>query len=160
MCLATNYNVEGIAGCHTLLMLSFWAPNVTTLYSFPLATRCVYNLFQRHYFSFGGQVRRNRMTNYTEQRLLRHCLKLDNLQVDEFKWLPYMDPRILSRVPMEFLGHPHGDFYTAVVLLIFFRWIEILNIDRVLRQFRGKQGPSNLLLKYLHSWLYESSQSP
>ncbi|RYR57543.1 hypothetical protein Ahy_A05g023253 [Arachis hypogaea] len=54
-----------------------------------------------------------------------------------------MDPRILSRVPAEFLGHPHGDFYTAVVPLIFFKWIEILNVDRVLRQFEGKQEPPN-----------------
>ncbi|QHO30248.1 uncharacterized protein DS421_8g231610 [Arachis hypogaea] len=54
-----------------------------------------------------------------------------------------MDPRILSRVPADFLGHPHGDFYTAVVPLIFFRWIEILNVDRVLHQFGGKQGPPN-----------------
>ncbi|QHN87344.1 protein MAIN-LIKE 2-like [Arachis ipaensis] len=35
MCLATDYSVEGMAGCHTLLMLwiyyrlPFWAPNVT-----------------------------------------------------------------------------------------------------------------------------------
>ncbi|RYR07495.1 hypothetical protein Ahy_B05g074855 [Arachis hypogaea] len=54
-----------------------------------------------------------------------------------------MDPRILSRVPADFLGHPYGDFYTAVVPLIFFRWIEILNVDRVLRQFGRKQGPPN-----------------
>ncbi|RYR33863.1 hypothetical protein Ahy_A10g048519 [Arachis hypogaea] len=45
MCLATDYTVEGMAGCHTLLMswiyyrLSFWAPDVTTPHTFPLATR-------------------------------------------------------------------------------------------------------------------------
>ncbi|RYR64671.1 hypothetical protein Ahy_A03g010738 [Arachis hypogaea] len=45
MCLATDYNVEGMAGCHTFLMswiyyrLSFWEPDVVALYSFPLATR-------------------------------------------------------------------------------------------------------------------------
>ncbi|QHO30032.1 uncharacterized protein DS421_8g229910 [Arachis hypogaea] len=117
MCLTTDYSVEGMAGCHTLLMswiyyrLLFWAPNVTTPYSFPLATR--------------------------------HRLRLDNLQVDKFVWQPYLEPWILSRVLAEFLGHPHGDFYTAVVPLIFFRWIEILNVDRVLRQFGGKQGPPN-----------------
>ncbi|QHN98144.1 uncharacterized protein DS421_18g633510 [Arachis hypogaea] len=97
--------------CHTLLMpwiyyiLPFLAPNVTTAYSFPLATR--------------------------------HRLRLDNLQVDEFVWQPYMDPRILSRVPAKFLGHPHGDFYMAVVPLIFFRWIEILNVDRLARNDDG-----------------------
>ncbi|KAL4343139.1 hypothetical protein AHAS_Ahas11G0048500 [Arachis hypogaea] len=133
MCLATDYSVEGMAGCHTLLMswiyyrLPFWAPNVTTPYSFSLATR-------------QGKKGQN---DYAEQRLLRHRLRLDNLQVDEFVWQPYMEPRILSRVPVEFLGHPHGDFYTAIVPLIFFRWIEILNVHRVLRQFGGKQGPPN-----------------
>ncbi|RYR45373.1 hypothetical protein Ahy_A07g031215 [Arachis hypogaea] len=106
MCLATEYSVEGMAGCHT------WA----------------------------GKKGQN---DYAEQRLLRHRLRLDNMQVDEFVWQPYMDPQILSRVPAEFLGHPHGDFYTAVVPLIFFRWIEILNVDRVLRQFGGKQGLPN-----------------
>ncbi|RYR27727.1 hypothetical protein Ahy_B01g051765 [Arachis hypogaea] len=57
--------------------------------------------------------------------------------------MPYRDARILSRVPAEFLGAPHGDFYTAVVPLILFHWIEIVNIDRVMRQFGGKQGPPN-----------------
>ncbi|XP_025653243.1 protein MAIN-LIKE 1-like [Arachis hypogaea] len=136
MCLATDYSVEGMAGCHTLLMswiyyrLPFLAPNVTTPYSFPLATR------------YGGQEKKGQ-NDYAEQRLLRHRLRLDNLHVDDFVWQPYMDPRILSRVLAEFLGHPHGDFYIAVVPLIFFRWIEILNVDRVLRQFGGKQGPPN-----------------
>ncbi|RYR65379.1 hypothetical protein Ahy_A03g011313 [Arachis hypogaea] len=108
--------------------LSFWAPEVATLYSFPLATR------------WAGKKGHN---NYAEQCLLRHRLRLDNLQVDEFNWLPYMEPRILSRVPAEFLGAPHRDFYTSVVPLILFWWIEILNIDRVLRQFGGKQGLLN-----------------
>ncbi|QHO13423.1 uncharacterized protein DS421_15g515400 [Arachis hypogaea] len=136
MCLTTDYSVEGMAGCHTLLMswiyyrLPFLAPNVTTPYSFPLATR------------YGGQEKKGQ-NDYAEQRLLRHRLRLDNLHVDDFVWQPYMDPRILSRVLAEFLGHPHGDFYIAVVPLIFFRWIEILNVDRVLRQFGGKQGPPN-----------------
>ncbi|RYR07767.1 hypothetical protein Ahy_B05g075202 [Arachis hypogaea] len=134
MCLATDPSVEGMAGCHMLLMswiyyrLPFFAPNVTTAYSFPLATR------------WAGKKGQN---DYAEQRLLRHRLRLDNLQVDEFVCQPYMDPRILSRVSADFLGHPHGDFYTAGVPLIFFRWIEILNVDRVLRQFGGKQGPPN-----------------
>ncbi|RYR59428.1 hypothetical protein Ahy_A05g025316 [Arachis hypogaea] len=134
MCLATDYSVEGMAGCHTLLMswiyyrLPFWAPDVTTAFSFPLATR------------WAGKKGKN---DYAEQRLLRHRLRLDNLQVDEFLWQPYMDPRILSRVPAEFVGHLHGDFYSAVVPLIFFRWIKVLNVDRVLRQFGGKQGPPN-----------------
>ncbi|RYR11931.1 hypothetical protein Ahy_B04g069431 [Arachis hypogaea] len=122
MCLAIDYSVEGMAGCHTLLMswiyyrLPFLAPNMA------------------------GKKGQN---DYAEQRLLRHRLRLNNLHVDEFVWKPYMDPQILSSVPAEFLGHPHGDFYTAVVPLIFFRWIEILNVDRVLRQFGGKQGPPN-----------------
>ncbi|XLR19105.1 hypothetical protein S83_047017, partial [Arachis hypogaea] len=44
MCLATDYNIEGMSGCHTLLMswiyfrLPFWAPDVTSPYMFPLAT--------------------------------------------------------------------------------------------------------------------------
>ncbi|RYR50112.1 hypothetical protein Ahy_A07g036687 [Arachis hypogaea] len=38
MFLATDYNVEGMSGCHTLLMLPFWAPDVTSPYTFPLAT--------------------------------------------------------------------------------------------------------------------------
>ncbi|RYR29156.1 hypothetical protein Ahy_B01g053480 [Arachis hypogaea] len=134
MCLATDYTVESMGGCHTLLMswiyyrLSFWAPDVTTPHTFPLATR------------WAGKKGHN---DYAEQRLLRHRLRLDNLQVDEFNWMPYMDSRILSRVPAEFLGHPHGDIYHSVVPLILFRWIEILNIDRVLRQFGGRQGPPN-----------------
>ncbi|QHO59446.1 Serine/threonine protein phosphatase 7 long form isogeny [Arachis hypogaea] len=113
MCLAMDYSVEGMTGCHTLLMswiyyrLPFWAPNVTTPYSFPLATR------------WAGKKGQN---DYAEQCLLRHRLRLDNLQVDEFVWQPYLEPWFLSRVPAEFLGHPHGDFYTAVVPLIFFRW--------------------------------------
>ncbi|XP_072083555.1 protein MAIN-LIKE 1-like [Arachis hypogaea] len=77
MCLATDYNVEVMAGCHTLLMswiyyrLPFWGPNVTTPYSFPLATR------------WAGKKGQN---DYAEQRLVRHRLRLDNLQVDEFVW--------------------------------------------------------------------------
>ncbi|QHO00311.1 uncharacterized protein DS421_13g405440 [Arachis hypogaea] len=132
--------VEGMAGCHTLLMswiyyrLPFWAPNVTTPFSFPLATR---------YLLYASHLEKKGQNDYAEQRLLRHRLRLDNLQVDEFVWQPYMEPQILSRVPAEFFGHPHGDFYSAVVPLIFFRWIEILNIDRVLRQFGGKQGHPN-----------------
>ncbi|QHO43628.1 uncharacterized protein DS421_5g164310 [Arachis hypogaea] len=50
-------------------ILPFWAPNVTTPYSFPLATRWV------------GKKGQN---DNAEQRLLRHRLRLDNLQVDEF----------------------------------------------------------------------------
>ncbi|QHO48545.1 uncharacterized protein DS421_1g06340 [Arachis hypogaea] len=131
MCLATDYNIEGMSGCHTLLMswiyfrLPFWAPDVTSPYTFPLATRWV------------GKRGKN---DNTEQRLQRHRLKLDTLK---FMWMLYRDARILSRVPAEFLGAPHGDFYTAVVPLILFRWIEIVNIDRVMRKFGGKQGPPN-----------------
>ncbi|RYR42067.1 hypothetical protein Ahy_A08g038514 [Arachis hypogaea] len=121
MCLTIDYTVEGMTGCHTLLMswiyyrLSFWAPNVMTPHTFSLATR------------WAGKKGHN---DYAEQCLLRNHLRLDNLQ---FNWMPHMDPRILSRVPAEFLGHSHGDFYHLVVPLILFRWIEILNIDRVLR---------------------------
>ncbi|QHO41881.1 Serine/threonine protein phosphatase 7 long form isogeny [Arachis hypogaea] len=74
MCLATDYSVKGMAMCHTLLMswiyyrLPFWTPNVMTPYSFPLATR---------WAGKKGQ------TDYAEQHLLRHHLRLDNLQVDE-----------------------------------------------------------------------------
>ncbi|RYR07496.1 hypothetical protein Ahy_B05g074856 [Arachis hypogaea] len=74
MCLATDPSVEGMAGCHTLLMswiyyrLPFFAPNVTTVYSFPLATR------------WAGKKGQN---DYAEQHLLRHRLRLDNLQVDD-----------------------------------------------------------------------------
>ncbi|QHO28684.1 uncharacterized protein DS421_7g218840 [Arachis hypogaea] len=81
--------------------------------------------------------------DYAEQRLQRHRLRLATLKVDEFLWMPYRDARILSRVPVEFLGAPHRDFYMAVVPLILFRWIEIVNINRVMQQFGGKQGPSN-----------------
>ncbi|RYR61377.1 hypothetical protein Ahy_A04g018547 [Arachis hypogaea] len=74
MCLATDYNVEGMAGCHTLLMswiyfrLPFWAPEVTSPYTFPLVTR------------WAGKRGKN---DYVEQRLLRHRLSLDTLKVDE-----------------------------------------------------------------------------
>ncbi|RYR64810.1 hypothetical protein Ahy_A03g010852 isoform A [Arachis hypogaea] len=134
MCLTTDYNIEGMSDCHTLLMswiyfrLPFWAPDMRSPYMFPLAT------------SWAGKRGKN---DYAEQRLQRHRLRLDNLKVDEFVWMPYRDACILSRVPAEFLGAPHGDFYTAVVPLILFRWIEIVNIDRVMRQFGGKQGPLN-----------------
>ncbi|XP_057734566.1 protein MAIN-LIKE 1-like [Arachis stenosperma] len=134
MCLATDYNMEGMAGCHTLLMswiyyrLPFWAPEVTSPYNFPLATR------------WAGKKGKN---DYAEQRLLRHRLRLDNLKVDEFMWMSYMDAHIMSRVLGGFLGAPHGDFYTAVMPLILFWWIEIVNIDRVMRQFGGKQGLPN-----------------
>ncbi|MED6206685.1 hypothetical protein PIB30_029160 [Stylosanthes scabra] len=37
----------------------------------------------------------------------------------------------------------NGDFYTAVVPLISFRFIEVLNVDRVLRQFGDKQSQPN-----------------
>ncbi|XP_072067007.1 protein MAIN-LIKE 1-like [Arachis hypogaea] len=133
-CLATDYNVEGMSGCHTLLMswiyfrLPFWALDVTSPYTFPLATR------------WAGKRGKN---DYAEQRLQRHRLRLDTLKVDEFTWMSYRDARILLRVPAEFLGAPHGNFYIAVVPLILFRWIEIVNIDRVMGQFGGKQGPSN-----------------
>ncbi|RYR37180.1 hypothetical protein Ahy_A09g042114 [Arachis hypogaea] len=68
MCLATEYSVEGMVSCHTLLMswiyyrLLFLAPNVTTPYSFSLATR------------WAGKKGQN---DYAEQRLLRHRLILD-----------------------------------------------------------------------------------
>ncbi|QHO17393.1 Serine/threonine protein phosphatase 7 long form isogeny [Arachis hypogaea] len=139
MYLATDYNVEGMAGCHTLLMswiyykLPFWAPNVMTPYSFPLATSYVMILLTLW-------VGKKGQNDYVEQCLLRHHLRLDNLQVDE---VVVLDPQILSKVPAKFFGHPHGDFYTAVVPLIFFRWIDILNVDRVLHQFGGKQRPPN-----------------
>ncbi|RYR21418.1 hypothetical protein Ahy_B03g066702 [Arachis hypogaea] len=74
MCLATDYNVEGMSGCHTLLMswiyfrLPFWAPDVTSPYTFPLAT------------TWAGKRGKN---DYAEQRLQRHRLRLDNLKVDE-----------------------------------------------------------------------------
>nr|XP_025607491.1 protein MAIN-LIKE 1-like [Arachis hypogaea] len=129
MCLAMNYNIEGMSGCHILLMswiyfrLPFWAPDVMSPYTFSLATR------------WAGKRGKN---DYAEQRLQRHCLRLDTLKVDEFTWMSYRDARILSRVPAEFLGALHGYFYTTVVLLILFRWIEIVNIDRVMRQFGGK----------------------
>ncbi|RYR03830.1 hypothetical protein Ahy_B06g083200 [Arachis hypogaea] len=115
ICLATDYNVEGMTGCHTLLMswiyyrLSFWAPNVTMPYTFSIATR--------------WRGRKDKMT----------MLATPAQALPEFNWLLYMDPRILLRVSAEFLGAPQGDFYTAVVPLILFRWIEILNVDRVLR---------------------------
>ncbi|QHO24764.1 uncharacterized protein DS421_12g375100 [Arachis hypogaea] len=85
--------------------ISFWAPDVTMPHTFPLATRW---------------AEKKGHNDYAEQRLLRHRLRLDNLQVDEFNWMPYMDPRILSRVPAKFLRHPHGDFYHLVVPLILF----------------------------------------
>ncbi|QHO55752.1 Serine/threonine protein phosphatase 7 long form isogeny [Arachis hypogaea] len=120
MCLATDYNVEGMSGCHTLLMswiyfrLPFWAPDVTSPYMFPLAT------------TWAGKRGKN---DYAEQRLQRHRLRLDNFKVDEgacgLSWCSAWD------------------FHTAVVPLILFRWIEIVNIDRVMRQFGGKQGPPN-----------------
>ncbi|RYR57544.1 hypothetical protein Ahy_A05g023254 [Arachis hypogaea] len=71
-----------MAGCHMLLMswiyyrLPFLAPNATTPYSFSLATRygiCLPTLW-------AGKKGQN---DYAEQRLLRHRLRLDNLQVDE-----------------------------------------------------------------------------
>ncbi|RYR58877.1 hypothetical protein Ahy_A05g024739 [Arachis hypogaea] len=71
---SVDYSVKGMAMCHTLLMswiyyrLPFWTPNVMTPYSFPLATR---------WAGKKGQ------TDYAEQHLLRHHLRLDNLQVDE-----------------------------------------------------------------------------
>ncbi|RYR02432.1 hypothetical protein Ahy_B06g081222 [Arachis hypogaea] len=76
MCLATDYNVEGMSGCHTLLMswiyfrLPFWAPDVTSPYTFSLATTWV------------GKRGKN---DYAEQRLQRHRLRLDNLKVDEMR---------------------------------------------------------------------------
>ncbi|RYR26898.1 hypothetical protein Ahy_B02g061208 [Arachis hypogaea] len=100
------------------LKISFWAPDVTMPHTFPLATRW---------------AEKKGHNDYAEQRLLRHRLRLDNLQVDEFNWMPYMDPRILSRVPAKFLRHPHGDFYHLVVpLILFCRRTEAygLHIDR------------------------------
>ncbi|QHO30151.1 uncharacterized protein DS421_8g230880 [Arachis hypogaea] len=72
MCLTIDYTVEGMTGCHTLLMswiyyrLSFWAPNVMTPHTFSLATR------------WAGKKGHN---DYAEQCLLRNHLRLDNLQV-------------------------------------------------------------------------------
>ncbi|RYR43311.1 hypothetical protein Ahy_A08g039736 [Arachis hypogaea] len=129
-----NNTVHGMSGCHTLLMswiyfrLHFWAPDVTSPYTFPLAT------------TWAGKRGNN---DYAEERLQKHRLRLDTLKVDEFVWMSYRDARILSRVPAEFLGAPHGNFYTAVVPLILFCWIEIVNIDKVMRQFGGKQGLPN-----------------
>ncbi|RYQ93207.1 hypothetical protein Ahy_B09g099483 [Arachis hypogaea] len=118
MCLATDYNIEEMAGCHTLLMswiyfrLPFWAPEVTSPYTFPLATSFEFVLFHLHrIFKKAGKKEKN---DYAEQRLLRHRLRLGGLKVDEFTWMSYRDARILSRVPAKFLGVPHGDFFTAI----------------------------------------------
>ncbi|RYQ79334.1 hypothetical protein Ahy_Scaffold6g108060 [Arachis hypogaea] len=115
-----------MAGYHTLLMswiyfkLPFWAPEVTIPYMFSLATSFEFVLFHLH---------RNSKKVNTNMFLYRW----------QFTWMPYRDARILSRVPAEFLRALHGDFFTAVVPLILFRCIEIVNIDR----FGGKQGPLN-----------------
>ncbi|MED6146393.1 hypothetical protein PIB30_034121 [Stylosanthes scabra] len=66
---------------------------------------------------------------------------LDLLSIDDFMWMPYNAASIMSVVPQEFIGAPHGDFFTFAMPLIFFRFIEVLPVDRVLRQFGGKQSP-------------------
>ncbi|MED6178742.1 hypothetical protein PIB30_110515 [Stylosanthes scabra] len=55
--------------------------------------------------------------------------------------MSYAADNVLFVVPAKFISEPHSDFYTAVVPLIFFRFIEVLNVDRVSRQFGGKQSP-------------------
>ncbi|MED6198347.1 hypothetical protein PIB30_065466 [Stylosanthes scabra] len=79
--------------------------------------------------------------DYSEARLLRYHERLDLLGIDDFMWMSYNAASIMSVVPQEFMGAPHGDFFTSAVPLIFFRFIELLPVDRVLRQFRGKQSP-------------------
>ncbi|XP_057730523.1 protein MAIN-LIKE 1-like [Arachis stenosperma] len=70
--LATDYNVEGMSSCHTLLIswiyfrLFFWAPDVTSPYTFPWASKRGKN-------------------DYAEQCLQRHRLRLDTLKVDEIR---------------------------------------------------------------------------
>ncbi|MED6211775.1 hypothetical protein PIB30_076789 [Stylosanthes scabra] len=68
--------------------------------------------------------------DYNDARLLRYCERLNALNLED--------------VNIRFSeGQPHGDFYTAVMPLIFFKLIEVLNVNRVLRQFEGKQYPPN-----------------
>ncbi|MED6127211.1 hypothetical protein PIB30_085892 [Stylosanthes scabra] len=94
--------------------------------------------------TFGPRWRGRRGKNdYNDSRLLRYREWLDALNLDDFIWMPYTVQSIISVVLAKFRGQPHGDFYTAVVPLIFFRFIEVLNIDRVLRHFGGKQYPPN-----------------
>ncbi|QHO31285.1 uncharacterized protein DS421_8g240270 [Arachis hypogaea] len=126
--LLANYDAISTYSWGSAVLLHFWAPDVTSPYTFPLAT------------TWAGKRGNN---DYAEERLQKHRLRLDTLKVDEFVWMSYRDARILSRVPAEFLGAPHGNFYTAVVPLILFCWIEIVNIDKVMRQFGGKQGLPN-----------------
>ncbi|XP_057757085.1 protein MAIN-LIKE 1-like [Arachis stenosperma] len=97
MCLATEYSVEGMAGCHTLLMswiyyrLPFFAPNVTTPYSFPLATR------------WAGKKGQN---DYAEQRLLRHRLSLFGNRTWTHRSLQHLYTN--SRISMH-----HGEYVLA-----------------------------------------------
>ncbi|MED6215884.1 hypothetical protein PIB30_002573 [Stylosanthes scabra] len=95
------------------------------------------------HLSVGHEWRGRRGHNdYSEARLVRYRERLDLLNIVDFKWMPYNTAAIIFVVPPEFRGAPHGDFYTFAVLLIFFRFIEVLSIDRVLRHFGGKQCPS------------------
>ncbi|MED6214428.1 hypothetical protein PIB30_103018 [Stylosanthes scabra] len=117
-------------GCHTLSMswiyyrLPSWAPNLRRPHTFPLATR------------WKGRRGNN---DYSEVRLVRYCERLDLLSIDDFMWMSYNAASIMSVVPQEFIG-THGDFFTSAVPLIFFRFIEVLPVDRVLRQL-GANNP-------------------
>ncbi|MED6114963.1 hypothetical protein PIB30_085542 [Stylosanthes scabra] len=107
-------------GCHTLLMswiyyrLPSRATNLARPHTFPLATR------------WRGRRGNN---DYGEAQLLRYRERLDLLGIDDFMWMPYNAAPIMSVVPQEFMGAPHGDFFTSAVPLIFFRFIESARND-------------------------------
>ncbi|MED6211943.1 hypothetical protein PIB30_078410 [Stylosanthes scabra] len=92
------------------------------------------HLSARHQVTWMGRRGNN---DYSETRLVRYHERLDLLSIDDmsyslqFKWMPYNAASIISVVPQEFRGAPHGDFFIAVPL-IFFRFIETV---------RGKQSP-------------------
>ncbi|RYR25543.1 hypothetical protein Ahy_B02g059345 [Arachis hypogaea] len=83
--------------------------------------------------------------NYSWDNIILYWLYQNMYSIIDynFNWLSYADPCMVLIVPGKSQGEPHGDFYIVVVPLIFFRWIEILNVDKVLRKFGGKQGPPN-----------------
>ncbi|MED6199374.1 hypothetical protein PIB30_075368 [Stylosanthes scabra] len=84
------------------------------------------HLSAHHQVTWRGRRGNN---DYSEARLVRYCERLDLLSIDDFMWMSNNAASIMSVVPQEFIGAPHGDFFTSAVPLIFFRFFESARND-------------------------------
>ncbi|KAH1055977.1 hypothetical protein J1N35_034042 [Gossypium stocksii] len=128
MCGAALPNKAKIGGCLSLLQswarffFPFLRPRVDRLYTFPLIIRW------NHSASY---VRIP--TSLEDIRLL-----LDQRSDVEFEWTPYDEPTIRAVILNEYFQNPNA--WHVKLPLVSYATVEILQSDRVLRQFGFRQS--------------------